>query len=174
MFANVFCYICNIFCSCFHAKNNNNNNNKNNKASFRTFERCSRSKIKKSLSYFQEFFLCLKGFLSAQLLSLSFKMLMRTQVLVLTVLLTLGILSDFPIHGTVLLYPSIFHNKFPGNFLHTQMKKEDESEKMNRMYPIKAVLEDTKEGILISSFFWELCNMHFPTFQFQTLHIVTK
>ena len=41
MFANVFCYVCNIFCSCFHAKNNNNNNNK---ASFRTFERCSRSK----------------------------------------------------------------------------------------------------------------------------------
>ena len=41
MFANVFCYFCNVFCSCFHAKNNKNNNNK--KASFRTFEQSSRS-----------------------------------------------------------------------------------------------------------------------------------
>ena len=35
-----FCSIWNIFHSCFHAKMKN----KNNKASFRTFERCSRSK----------------------------------------------------------------------------------------------------------------------------------
>ena len=37
MFANIFCYICNICWSLFHA-------NKNNKASFRTFEESSRSK----------------------------------------------------------------------------------------------------------------------------------
>ena len=36
-----FCSIWNIFHSIFHAKKKN----KNNKASFRTFERCSRSKI---------------------------------------------------------------------------------------------------------------------------------
>ena len=36
-----FCSIWNIFHSCFHANNKNNNNNK---ASFRTFEHCSRSK----------------------------------------------------------------------------------------------------------------------------------
>ena len=46
MLANVFCYVCNIFCSCFHAKKKNN---KNNKASFRTFERCSRSKKQSKL-----------------------------------------------------------------------------------------------------------------------------
>ena len=43
--ANIFCLIWNVFCSCFHhAKNNKNKNN--NIASFRTFERCSRSKNK--------------------------------------------------------------------------------------------------------------------------------
>ena len=50
-FINEFCsraffvpFICNIFLTWFHA---NKNNSKNNKASFRTFERCSRSKINK-------------------------------------------------------------------------------------------------------------------------------
>ena len=45
MFANVFCYFCNVFYSCFHANKTKTNNNK---ASFMTFERCSRSK-----SYFR-------------------------------------------------------------------------------------------------------------------------
>ena len=39
----IFCSIWSIFHSCFHAKKKKNNKN-NNKASFRTFERCSRSK----------------------------------------------------------------------------------------------------------------------------------
>ena len=47
LFTNVFCYFCNVFYSCFHHANNNNNKNNNNKASFRTFERCSRSKTEK-------------------------------------------------------------------------------------------------------------------------------
>ena len=43
-----FCFILNLFHPCFHANpNKKNNTSNNNKASFRTFERCSMSKITK-------------------------------------------------------------------------------------------------------------------------------
>ena len=42
-FANIFCSIWNIFCSCFHA---NHKKKKNNKASFRTFERAVKNNVR--------------------------------------------------------------------------------------------------------------------------------
>ena len=43
LFANVLCYFCNVFYTCFHDNKNNN------KASFRTFEHSSRSKKDKEV-----------------------------------------------------------------------------------------------------------------------------